>query len=212
MLRHTSCERVSCLARRIGALAIRQRRYSPGRLAANATLAGLALTLALTGCGGSGRAARRPAPPPPKSAVRLPRAAQEARMVGLWLATGRPVGENNGADGYPREAIKRVWRIERRCVAGRCHLEFTRQTLYGPVSTQLEWDYDHWVTYVEAQALCPGSRRRVTAETEWFLDVTPTSIIANESNEVPRSARCSSAEFETEWIARPAGTVLARRT
>ena len=187
------------------------RRGSRRTLAANATLASFALVLAFSGCGNSGSADSRPAPPPPTRAVRLSRAAQETRMTGLWLATGRPVGENNGADGFPHEAIKGLWRIERRCAGRRCDLEFTRQTRYGAASTQLEWDYDHWVGYFEAQTACAGSGRTATAEAEWFFEVTPTSIVANESIEVPASAHCNSTEQEVEWIAKPAASVLARR-
>jgi hypothetical protein len=132
-------------------------------------------------------------------------------MIGLWVATGRTVGESHFADGYVGETIRRLWRIERRCTDRRCHLEFTRQTRYGPVSSRLEWaGNNQWLSSSEEQTPCPGSGHTATSEAEWLLEITSSSISANETEEVPASADCNSAESEEEWTAEPAASTLGR--
>jgi hypothetical protein len=144
-------------------------------------------------------AASAPAPARPSER------AQEARMVGTWLAAGRVVEARNWADEHPGQTIDRAWLILRKCSRGGCGLYLTRQTAQTPLTTELVWAGGHWTASFRQIVPCTGQSGLTSVQSSrWTIGLLPAGIVAVEQGHAHGS--CLSASNLIQWSARKAPT------
>ena len=124
-------------------------------------------------------------------------------MVGDWQAEGRYDEASNWANAKKGDVLVRLWHFERTCDVNGCHLIFSRQAPYGPLSSELSWSGDHWLASFDhpvpsvssSGASCPPA----TEHSQWTLTVSSSKIHAVEN---ATAGSCQPATAVIDWTAK----------